>query len=58
MTASGTAHSGMLAKLGACRHALERGVAEVAIVSGRGVSDFDDAPGTRVELAAASGRTS
>ena len=58
MTASGTAHSGMLAKLGACRHALEGGVAEVAIVSGRGVSDFDDAPGTRVELAAASGRTS
>jgi acetylglutamate kinase len=58
MTASGAAHSGMIAKLGACRHALEGGVAEVAIVSGRGVSDFDDAPGTRVELPATSGRAS
>jgi len=53
MTASGAAHSGMIAKLGACRHALEHGVNQVAIVSGRGVSDFDDAPGTRIELSAA-----
>jgi acetylglutamate kinase len=58
MTASGAAHSGMIAKLGACRHALEGGVAEVAIVSGRGVTDFNDAPGTRVELPATSGRAS
>jgi acetylglutamate kinase len=58
MTASGAAHSGMIAKLAACRHALEGGVAEVAIVSGRGVSDFDDAPGTRVQLPATSGRAS
>ena len=52
MTASGAAHSGMIAKLGACRHALEHGVTEVAIVSGRGVADFDNAPGTRIELSA------
>jgi acetylglutamate kinase len=49
MTASGTAHSGMIAKLAACRRALEGGVAEIAIVSGRGVSDFADAEGTRIQ---------
>ena len=48
MIASGTAHSGMVAKLVACRGALAAGVPEVAIVSGRGVSDFDRAEGTRV----------
>jgi acetylglutamate kinase len=48
LTASGTAHSGMLAKLAACRHARTRGVAEVSIVAGRGVDDFDAAAGTRV----------
>jgi acetylglutamate kinase len=48
MAASGTAHSGMLAKLAACRHALTRGVAEVAIVAGRGIEDFDATVGTRV----------
>ena len=48
LTASGTAHSGMVAKLTACRHALSGGVAEVAIVAGRGVEDFDAAVGTRV----------
>ena len=48
LTASGTAHSGMLAKLTACRHAKKGGVGEVAIVTGRGVEDFDDAVGTRV----------
>ncbi len=58
MTASGAAHSGMVAKLGACRHALEHGVTQVAIVSGRGVADFDNAPGTRVELPTTSGRAS
>ena len=48
LTASGTAHSGMLAKLTACRHARKGGVDEVAIVAGRGVEDFDSAVGTRV----------
>ena len=49
MTASGTAHSGMIAKLAACRRALEGGVAEIAIVSGLGVRDFADAQGTRIQ---------
>ena len=48
MAASGTAHSGMLAKLSACRHALTRGVGEVAIVAGRGIEDFDATVGTKV----------
>ena len=48
LTASGTAHSGMVAKLNACRHALGSGVGEVAIVAGRGVEDFDEAVGTRL----------
>jgi acetylglutamate kinase len=48
MIATGEAHSGMVAKLVACRGALARGVAEVAIVSGRGVKDFEEAEGTRV----------
>lgn len=63
MTRSGAAHSGMIAKLAACRRALDAGVAEVAIVAGRGVTDFADAEGTRIRLspavtAAASGGTS
>jgi acetylglutamate kinase len=48
MIASGIAHSGMVAKLNACRAALTRGVRDVAIVSGRGATDFDSAAGTRV----------
>ena len=48
LKASGTAHSGMVAKLTACRHARRGGVDEVAIVAGRGVEDFDRAVGTRV----------
>jgi acetylglutamate kinase len=48
LTASGTAHSGMVAKLTACRHARTRGVGNVQIVTGRGVDDFDSAVGTRV----------
>jgi len=48
MIASGEAHSGMVAKLVACRSAIERGVTDVAIVSGRGVCDFNDARGTHV----------
>jgi acetylglutamate kinase len=50
LSASGTAHSGMLAKLAACRHALNAGVADVSIVAGRGVEDFEAAVGTRVLL--------
>ena len=48
MTASGAAHSGMVAKLAACRHALEAGVRDVAIVAGRGITDFGAATGTRI----------
>jgi acetylglutamate kinase len=55
MTSSGEAHSGMIAKLAACRHALEGGVGDIAIVGGRGVADFASAPGTRIRLAAAVG---
>ena len=52
MTASGAAHSGMIAKLAACRRAIEGGVSDVAVVSGRGISDFDAAEGTRIGLPA------
>jgi len=48
LTASGTAHSGMVAKLTACRHAIARGVREVSIVAGRGIDDFEAAVGTKV----------
>jgi acetylglutamate kinase len=48
MAATGTAHSGMLAKLNACRRALLAGVADVSIVSGRAAADMRNAPGTRV----------
>lgn len=50
MIASGTAHSGMIAKLTACRAALAGGVTDVAIVSGRGVQDFAAATGTRIRV--------
>ena len=46
MIASGDAHSGMVAKLTACRAALIAGVTEVAIVGGRGVADYASASGT------------
>lgn len=48
MIASGEAHSGMVAKLRACRTALTRGVNEVSIVTGRGAVDLEGAAGTRV----------
>ena len=48
MAASGAAHSGMVAKLNACRYALTRGVSEVFIVSGRHAADYASAPGTRI----------
>jgi acetylglutamate kinase len=45
MIASGQAHSGMVAKLAACKAAIMRGVRDVSIVSGRGIMNFD---GTRL----------
>jgi acetylglutamate kinase len=48
MIASGDAHSGMVAKLTACRAALAAGVREVAIVSGRDVRDYATASGTMI----------
>src|SRR5262249_29691117 len=51
MPAAGTAHSGMIAKLAACRLALIRGVVEVSIVSGREDGPIVDAPGTRIVTA-------
>jgi acetylglutamate kinase len=48
MTASGAAHSGMVAKLAACRHAVLAGVDRVAIVDGRAAGGFAGALGTRV----------
>jgi acetylglutamate kinase len=57
MTQSGVAHSGMIAKLLACRGAFTGGVRDVRIVSGRGVDDYASAPGTTL-VAAALGETS
>lgn len=51
MTSAGSAHSGMVAKLAACRHAAQRGVPDVSIVTGRGIVDFATAAGTRVRCA-------
>jgi acetylglutamate kinase len=51
MTASGVAHSGMIAKLTACRRAFASGVSNVSIVAGRGASDYLTAPGTRLVTA-------
>lgn len=48
MIASGEAHSGMVAKLRACRNALARGVNDVSIVTGRGTVDLESAAGTRL----------
>jgi acetylglutamate kinase len=53
ITASGVAHSGMIAKLVACRRAFASGVSEVSIVSGRGAADYLAAPGTRLVTAGA-----
>lgn len=50
MTASGAAHSGMIAKLAACRRALDAGVRSIGIVAGRGVSDFGIATGTSIGM--------
>lgn len=48
MASSGAAHSGMIAKLLACRRALEGGVTDVFVVSGRGSGLIEEAPGTRI----------
>jgi acetylglutamate kinase len=48
MMASGVAHSGMVAKLGACRLAFASGVTDISIVAGRDAIDFTSAPGTRI----------
>jgi acetylglutamate kinase len=53
MVSSGVAHSGMIAKLAACRRAFAAGVTEVSIVSGRGGADYLTAPGTRLVAAKA-----
>ena len=50
MIASGTAHSGMVAKLSACKAAMTRGVRDVSIVSGLGIGNFDTAEGTRLSM--------
>ena len=51
ITASGVAHSGMIAKLAACRRAFASGVRDVSIVAGRGSDDYGTAPGTRLVMA-------
>ena len=56
MAAAGVAHSGMLAKLTACRRALEAGVEDVAIVAGRGGLGLN-AAGTRIVAGAAESRS-
>ena len=48
MIASGAAHSGMVAKLSACRVALDGGVGRVAIVPGKGVTNFTAGMGTEI----------
>lgn len=48
MIASGAAHSGMVAKLTACRAALRAGVTSVAIVGARGLTNLAEAPGTQL----------
>jgi len=48
MIASGVAHSGMVAKLAACRTAISGGVSNVAIVNGRATTDFNAVKGTSV----------
>jgi acetylglutamate kinase len=52
LLASGAAHSGMVAKLAACRAALAGGGARIAIVDGRRATDYAAAPGTRIHAAA------
>jgi acetylglutamate kinase len=62
LVSSGTATAGMIAKLSACRAALEAGVSSVRIVDGRHLEStrgLDEAPGTAIGLRTpvAAGRT-
>jgi acetylglutamate kinase len=52
MAADGTASAGMVAKLAACRTALERGVCDVAIVDGRDAGALVAGRGSRLVAAA------
>ena len=54
MMASGVAHSGMVAKLGACRLAFSSGVTDISIVAGRGARRLRR--GTRLALRATARR--
>lgn len=58
MTKTGVAHSGMIAKLVACRGAFAGGVGRVSIVSGRGSADYTSAPGTTLVAATEIGQES
>ena len=55
MMTSGVAHSGMVAKLGACRLAFASGVTDISIVAGRGAADYTSAPGTAFALISRTG---
>lgn len=57
MTQAGVAHSGMVAKLVACRQAFAGGVPHVSIVTGRG-GDYASAPGTTLAAATTMGQQS
>jgi acetylglutamate kinase len=48
MVGAGVAHSGMVAKLNACRYAVVGGVPDVAVVGGCGALCFSDAVGTHI----------
>jgi acetylglutamate kinase len=56
MAAAGVAHSGMLAKLTACRRALDAGLEDVVIVAGRGGFGIN-AEGTRIVAGATESRS-
>jgi acetylglutamate kinase len=56
MTKTGVAHSGMIAKLVACRGAFASGVRRVSIVSGRGDAEYASAPGTTLVAAGDTGQ--
>jgi acetylglutamate kinase len=52
MIGDGTASAGMIAKLRACRDALNGGVQDIAIVAGKHADGFLTAPGTRIVASA------
>jgi acetylglutamate kinase len=57
MIGDGTASAGMIAKLRACRDALQGGVQDIAIVAGKHADGFLTAPGTRIVTHAGTGAT-